>query len=286
MLVTQTAPAKVNLTLEVLGNRPDGYHEIRSIMQSVNLCDRLTFEPTPSLEFTCNLPGWQAGRSLVSRAAKLLIAKCDFGGASISIDKRIPLSSGLGGDSSDGVATLLGLTRLLQLNLNPEQLLELALSLGSDAPFFLKGGTALAGGRGENISALPPAGGLFLVIMLPGLNVPESKTAALYSRLRPQDYTDGGRTEALVARLKAHDPIGAEHLFNVFEGVVYNLLPGLYLYRRAFLSAGAKRVHLAGAGPALFSLHHSREEACAICRKLAGWPVSIAEFLAQGEGSG
>jgi 4-diphosphocytidyl-2-C-methyl-D-erythritol kinase len=119
--------------------------------------------------------------------------------------------------------------------------------------------------------------------MLPAVGVPESKTAALYARLRPGDYTDGTRTGALVECLGRGGPVEDKQLFNVFEGIAYSIMPGLNPYRRAMLSAGVARVHLAGSGPSLFSLHSSREEAEAVARRLHGWPVVVADTLAPGE---
>jgi hypothetical protein len=140
--LTLSAPAKVNLTLEVLGRRDDDYHEIRSVMQTVRLCDSISFSSAPQLDFHCDLPIWQAEKSLVSHAAGLLQQEsgCRLG-ARLDIKKRIPLSSGLGGDSSDAATALMGLNELWRLGIPPGRLVEMAAGLGSDVPFFLTGGT-------------------------------------------------------------------------------------------------------------------------------------------------
>ena len=154
--VTIETPAKVNLTLEVLGKRNDGYHEIASVMQAINLCDRLTFSIADDLSLITDTPGLDTKDNLVYRAASLLNDKTGVSaGAEIHLCKGIPVAAGLGGGSSDAAATLLGLNRLWGLHLARDELEELAAQLGSDVPFFLAGGAALAEGRGERITPLP-----------------------------------------------------------------------------------------------------------------------------------
>ncbi|MFC2006949.1 4-(cytidine 5'-diphospho)-2-C-methyl-D-erythritol kinase, partial [Chloroflexota bacterium] len=156
-MLTLFAPAKVNLTLEVLTKRPDGFHEICSVLQAVSLCDRFSFSQGNKIEFICNLPEWIVEKSLVSRATRLLqlVTGCSQG-ATVEIRKCIPLLSGLGGDSSDAATVLRGLDQLWGLNLPRRRLVELAQQLGSDVAFFLYGGTALVGGRGERVTPIPP----------------------------------------------------------------------------------------------------------------------------------
>lgn len=148
------APAKVNLTLEVLGRRPDGYHEIGSIIQAIGLYDVLTMEPAQGLEVE---PEMIAGEeNMVMKAARLLKdATGTLQGARLRLTKSIPVRMGLGGGSSDAAATLTGLNRLWGLGLSRERLLPLALALGSDVPFFVHGSTALVEGRGETVTPLP-----------------------------------------------------------------------------------------------------------------------------------
>ncbi|MCL2150441.1 MAG: 4-(cytidine 5'-diphospho)-2-C-methyl-D-erythritol kinase [Dehalococcoidia bacterium] len=282
--VTLFAPAKINLTLEVLGRRQDGYHEIRSVMQAVSLCDCLSFSPGESLSFGCDLPGWKAEKSLVSRAAALLLSESSRRvGASVEIKKNIPLASGLGGDASDAAAVLRGLNVLWRLNLAPGRLRELAAQLGSDVPFFLGSGTALTQGRGEKVIPLPVLAKHWLAIMTPKITRPPEKTAVLYARLSVADYTPGGHTDALVVHLGHDGDLTADSLYNVFERVADDVFPELASCRQAMLAAGAERVYLAGAGPSLFSLHTSRAVAEEVCRGLVGQPVFLAETLGSGE---
>ncbi|GAI41543.1 unnamed protein product, partial [marine sediment metagenome] len=167
-MLTVKAPAKVNLTLEVLGKRPDGYHEIRSVIQTINLCDSLRFRLNDKLQFGSDNPDFVVEESLVSRAAALLrqTTGCSKG-ARIEIGKRIPLASGLGGDSSDAAAILRGLNKLWRLGLSSAELLELAPRLGSDVAFFLYGGMALVEGRGERVTPLPPLPHRWVVLLMP-----------------------------------------------------------------------------------------------------------------------
>jgi len=278
--ITYFAPAKLNLTLEVLGRRSDGYHEIRSIMQAVSLGDGLTFSLSDTLSFECDLPGWNSEKSLVSRAAALLLNESGSRkGADVRIVKRIPLASGLGGDASDAAAVLRGLSALWSLEVPLEELAVLATGLGSDVPFFLSGSAALARGRGEIITSLPAIPKHWFVIMTPDVPRPTEKTAAVYTRLRETNYTSGIYTEALKEYLTHAEGITDDMLYNVFEGVAYDLFPGLEGSREAMIAAGVARVHLAGAGPSLYSLHASRAEAEMVCARLAGQPVYVAEAL-------
>ena len=150
-------PAKVNLALEVLRKRPDGYHELSTVLQAVDLCDRLTVETADTITLETSEPGLPTDeRNLVVRAARMLrdAAGVDRG-ARIRLEKRIPLAAGLGGGSSDAAATLWGLNRLWGLRWKRERLVELAVALGMDVPFFLGRGRALGTGRGEVLRPLP-----------------------------------------------------------------------------------------------------------------------------------
>lgn len=260
MLEVRT-PAKVNLTLEVLGERSDGFHNIRSVIQTIDLYDRLRFRSGRQLRFGCDSPGFVIEQSLVSRAAALLQEASGFAkGATIEIEKRIPLVAGLGGDSSDAAAVLSGLNKLWKLGLSQAQLLELALRLGSDVPFFLYWGTALVEGRGETVTALPPLGKWWLVLLVPPFPRPPRKTRQLFASLKSSYYTDGQITERLVEALKEGD-FKPSMLFNTFENVAFDIFPKLGLYRDHFVKLGAYNVHLAGSGPTLFTLMDDKVQA-------------------------
>jgi 4-diphosphocytidyl-2-C-methyl-D-erythritol kinase len=260
-VVEVKAPAKINLTLEVLAERPDGFHEIRSVVQTIDLCDSLRFSASRQFSFSCDNPDFAIDKSLVPRAAALLQeASGSTSGASIEIKKRIPLVAGLGGDSSDAAAVLSGLNRLWELRLSSLELVELAARLGSDVPFFVYGGTALAEGRGEKLKALPPLPHRWVVLIVPPFPRMEDKTRKLYANLKSGHYTDGQITEKLVRALN-DKKFRPSLLFNTFENVAFDFFPKLKLYRDHFVKLGAYQVHLAGSGPALFTLMDDEMEA-------------------------
>lgn len=263
-----TAPAKINLTLEVLRKRPDGFHEISSILQAVDLFDTLYIETGDGVAFWSDMQGWSPGKSLLSKAVALLQENTGVKkGAAIKLEKRIPLMSGLGGDSSGAAALLKGLNEFWELKLPEEKLTEIAVKLGSDAPFFLKGGTALAGGRGERITPLPPVGRMWLVLVLPDIPVETGKTGRMYSSLKPASFTDGSITHKVVEALKQGKPFRPAMLFNVFEDVAFQDYTVNRLYVEPLKRAGALHVHLAGSGPMIFTMLPDKDRAEDIYRK-------------------
>lgn len=278
-MLTIEAPAKINLTLEILEKREDGYHEIRSVMQAVGLRDTLTFEAAEKISFRCANPSWKADQSLVSGAADLLgqrvVSSC---GALITVEKRIPLSSGLGGDSSDAAAVMQGLNQLWDLRIPQGELVESAANLGSDVAFFFSGGTALAEGRGEIISPLPDMIRTSVILLMPHVSLPESKTSAMYSRIHPDAFTSGGFADDVVARLTRGEPVLSCHLFNVFDKLADEVFPGLKKVRDEFQEIARKPVLLAGAGPALYALFND-EEAVYVYKALRskGYEAYLAE---------
>jgi 4-diphosphocytidyl-2-C-methyl-D-erythritol kinase len=261
-MLTLEAPAKINLTLEVLGKRPDGFHEIRSVMQSVDLYDTLNFAPADETIVSCDMPGWSAEKSLVSRAVELLREKSGCTrGVSIDVTKTIPLMSGLGGDSSDAAAVIKGLNELWRLGIAAESLADIASELGSDVTFFLRGGTALATGRGQVITPLPSVVEAWFVLVLPEIPQSTGKTARMYRSLGASHYTDGKITEKLAEAIKHGDRISDSLLFNTFENIAYDDFVIRHVYVEHLEKLGASRVHLAGSGPALFVLFDKRNAA-------------------------
>ena len=254
-MLTIEAPAKLNLTLEVLGKRPDSYHEIRSVIQTIGLCDRLYFQAGNRTEFKSGTPEWIAKESLITKAVSLLREVTgSTAGVNIEVDKHVPLLSGLGGDSSDAAAVLVGLNRLWELNLSQERLLKLAAELGSDVAFFLHGGTVLMEGRGEVVMPLPPLPEVWFVLVVPRVPRQPGKTGRAYARLKEDDYTDGQYTEKMVEIIKGGGRLEPEVLFNVFERTVFEGSQAISECRQQMMTAGAGNVHLAGSGPSLFTL--------------------------------
>jgi 4-diphosphocytidyl-2-C-methyl-D-erythritol kinase len=260
-MLTVKAPAKINLTLEVLGKRPDGFHNIRSVIQAIDLCDILGFSLSDDIEVASANPEFIAERSLIPSAAALLQqAKGCAEGATIKVEKNIPFASGLGGDSSDAAAVLRGLNQLWPTELKPTQLSELATRLGSDVAFFLHGSTALVEGRGEKVAPLPSLPQSWVVLLIPPLSIVEGKTKKLYAKLKASHYSDGRITDSMVLGL-TKGAVSPSMLFNTFENVAYKFFPKLKVYREHFLKLGAENVHLAGSGPTLFSLLEDKAKA-------------------------
>ena len=279
-MITLEAPAKINLTLEALSKRPDGYHEIRSVMQSISLCDSFSFSPAKKIVFKCDNAAWDAKQSLIAKAVDLLKEAADCQqGATIELAKRIPLSSGLGGDSSDAAAVLIGLNRLWGLGLSPGEMARLASRLGSDVPFFLCGGTALAQGRGEDVSPLPPLPRSRVVLLMPPVRRCSGKTGHLYAGLTPLHYTGGLKTEELVSLLTKGGDLAPDNLFNVFDSVADEAFEGLADYRQRFIQAGAENIHLSGSGPALFTLLKEKAKAENIYQNLKD--MGLEAYLAE-----
>lgn len=180
--LTILAPAKVNWYLELRGKRPDGYHEIETVMQAIDLFDRITVQPAATLSLSCNINLGPVETNLVYRAADLLRREHAPGkGADITLEKRIPHGAGLGGGSSDAAAVMVALNRLWGLQLGNDRLRELVARIGSDCAFFIEGGTALCTGRGEIVQQLPDFAGIDVVILYPNVVLPTKDVYADYS---------------------------------------------------------------------------------------------------------
>ena len=263
------ATAKLNLSLEVLGRRNDGYHEIRTVMQEIDLADELEILPADTLVVQCDDSALDGERNLVWRAAVELARECGrLPLAEITVRKRIPVAMGLGGGSSDAAAALMGLNQFWKLDLGPERLAAVASRIGSDVPFFLWGGAALASGRGEVIEPLPSQRGISVCLVCPE-SMMMDKTARLYGRLNTGHFSDGGVTQRLVQNLMAGQL--ADDLFhNVFEGPALLEFPGLPGLLDAVERATGRRPHLSGAGPALFLYASSQVEYYSVTRALQG----------------
>lgn len=269
---TFNAYAKINLSLEILGKRPDGFHEIASIMQTVGLYDVLHISPADDLQFDCNLPDLVTEDNLVWKAALLLLDRCEDHkkrGANIYLEKHIPAAAGLGGGSSDAAATLLALDELWNLDIPGEELLRLGAELGSDVPFFIRGGTTLVEGRGERLSELPPLQRSWLVLLCPPVELPANKTKELYKMLGRNDFSDGSVTRVLSNTIRRHERPPQSLLHNTFERVVYERFNQLDRYRQAMVDVGVDHVRVSGSGPTIYTMLDDQAEAQAIAERLA-----------------
>jgi 4-diphosphocytidyl-2-C-methyl-D-erythritol kinase len=294
MSIEIKAPAKINLTLEILNKREDGFHNIASVMQTVDLCDLLIIHESREIQLSVDssvLPDWDGMRNagadgiennLVYRAARLLKERTGYrGGVSIRLVKKIPSAAGLGGGSSDAAAALKGLNRLWSLGLSAEKLAGIGAELGSDIPFFVYGGTCLAEGRGEKITLLISLLEHWVVLMVPSMQIPH-KTRTLYSSVKREQYSSGDATGDMV---KSIDYLSGDiRCWNVFTGVYADLFPESHRYFQQFKDAGAPFVEICGSGPALYTITPHYEEAVKIAEKLkasSGQPNPPAVFIAR-----
>ncbi|MCL2199550.1 MAG: 4-(cytidine 5'-diphospho)-2-C-methyl-D-erythritol kinase [Defluviitaleaceae bacterium] len=251
--------AKINLFLDVLGKRADGYHDIFSVMQSVDLCDDLAISIAEENEFFCddgNVP--TGGDNLVVKAVNALAARYGFEEKfKIELVKRIPMGAGLAGGSSDCAATLLGVNELLGFKIPSDELLEIGKSLGADVPFCMVGGTAITEGIGERISPLPPHPPCYIVIACPEINV---STAEIFSRLGNfQNSTDRkiSSVENVNKFLQAYENKDlrgmAASFYNVFTAVTAGLHPEIKELIASFREAGAVGAEMSGTGSSVFA---------------------------------
>jgi 4-diphosphocytidyl-2-C-methyl-D-erythritol kinase len=249
------AYAKINLTLDVLGPRADGYHELATVMQTVDLYDTicLTAIEDRRVRLVCTKPELSNDDNLAARAAHLVRERLAFRqGVLIELHKHIPVAAGLGGGSSDAAAVLLALQQWWQLHLTPSELLDMAAALGSDVPFFLTGGLALCEGRGERVTALTPhlpRSMRWLLLLKPAISV---STAAVFRNLSASDFTDGTHSRAVSTAFNAGQIPRLEDLHNCFERSVLEHYPEVAHARAVLLQAGAPFVRLSGTGPTLF----------------------------------
>lgn len=263
-----SAAAKVNLALEVLRRRSDGYHEIATVMQTVDLSDRLILEDADGLEVRTSAPGVPTDeRNLAYRAAVALRDAAGVErGARITLDKRIPVGAGLGGGSTDAAAALVGLNRLWGLRWPAAGLEELAVGLGMDVPFFLRGGAALATGRGERLAPLGGAA-LGLVLVNPRFAV---STADMYGRVTPAMYSDGARAREAAAALETRRAGRvAVNLYNGLEVAARAAYPQIGQMQAALVAAGALGAAMSGSGPTVFGVARSWEQARQIRGRVA-----------------
>ena len=279
--LTLKAPAKINLALEVAGKRPDGYHEVAMIMQSVSLHDTLILSLQESdITLMCDRPELPCDHSnLAYRAAELLRREVGVArGVKIELNKRIPLAAGLAGGSTDAAAVLKGLNRLWGLALSPVELEQLAARLGSDVPFCLWGGTSLATGRGEILTPLPDFAGHGVVLANPPLHV---STAWVYGNYRGAVGNRRRDLSPLRRSIEQQDFAAvADTLFNDLETVTVPAYPQVAEIKEQLLQAGAAGVLMSGSGPTVFALTPDFASAAELAGR-AALGEDVAVFIAE-----
>ena len=268
--------AKINLGLRILGKRPDGYHEIRTVLQTISLHDTLQFKATTDNEIllSCAEPGVPCDRrNLIVRAAYNLRDRYGINrGAKIHLEKRIPMQGGLGGGSSNAAVTLFGLATMWELKKDIAELTDVAAGLGADVPFFLHGGRASASGIGTLVLPLPDCESMHLVVVSPTATV---STEEAYKALNspalttpnPESILSISRTEANLADSDLTHP--HNHLENDFEQVIFDIEPEIERAKQVLLQAGAVKALLAGSGSSVFGIFENQEAQQRAVRELS-----------------
>lgn len=261
--ISLKALAKINLGLDVVRRREDGYHEVRMIMQTIQLYDRLDIKRTqePGIQIQTNLSFLPVNETnLIYKAAKLLMDEFSItDGVSVKLDKRIPVAAGMAGGSTDAAAMLIGVNRLFSLGLTKRQLMERGVQIGADVPYCIMRGTALAEGIGEALSPLPPMVKCPVLVAKPSISV---STKFVYQNLKLDDTTIHPDIDRLIDDIKAknlHDI--AAHMGNVLETVTIPNYPVIDEIKKHMLSNGAVGAMMSGSGPTVFGLFDDEDTA-------------------------
>ena len=264
MNYTESAYAKLNLALDILGRRPDGYHDMRMVMQSIDLADQVTLSPRqePGISVNTDLPYLPTGEgNIAAKAASRFFEATGlpFPGFDIDILKQIPVCAGMAGGSSDGAAVLRILRRLYAPDMTEERLEEIGALVGSDVPYCVRGGTALAEGRGERLTDLPALPPCWLAVCKPPCSI---STPELFSLVRLKKLRCHPDTAGMIAALERGDLEGvARRMYNVFEDVLPRRYVQVFEIKSALLGLGAISASMTGSGPTVFGLFRDREPA-------------------------
>lgn len=257
------AYGKVNLGLDVIRRREDGYHEVRMIMQTVKLYDRIILERNHSgnISLRTNLPYLPVNeKNLVYRAIDII--RREYGikdGVSANIIKRIPVAAGMAGGSTDAAAAFVGMNQLFSLNITQEKLMEYGVSLGADIPYCIMRGTALSEGIGEILTPLPPVPGCWFLIVKPGFSM---STKFVYEHLTLDEHTAHPDIDGMVSALKNHNLTGVtDRMGNVLEQVTKQHYPAIDELKTTMKKNGALNALMSGSGPTVFGIFTSKEEA-------------------------
>jgi 4-diphosphocytidyl-2-C-methyl-D-erythritol kinase len=273
------APAKINLGLDVLFRRPDGYHEVDMIMLSIGLADELEFEPGPIIELTCNHPNLPVNEeNLIWKAVRLIQA--EFGiinGIKIKLNKKIPVAAGLAGGSTDAAATLIGLNRLWNLHLTQAQLMTLGLKIGADVPFCILQGTARAEGIGEKLTKIDSCLHGTMLLVTPNIAV---ATPEVYRRLQLSQIHHHPQIDLIIDALRNNNLNQLCAAWgNVLETAVLSCYPEVKWLKELFAQCGVVASLMSGSGPSVFGLNPTMEQVALIVRQLPqDWFYCCSEY--------
>lgn len=257
------ARGKINITLDVIRKREDGYHDLSMIMQTVNLCDNISIKATDTgiIEMTSNYSWLPCDeRNLVYKAAAIMKEKYDIKeGISIHLDKNIPVAAGMAGGSSDCAATLVGIRNLFKINADNEELMAIGKTLGADVPYCILRGTALAEGIGEKLTQLPPFPNSTLLIAKPPINV---STAAVFGSFDLSKVDKHPDNEKMIELIKNKDLQGiCDNMCNVLESVTVKNYPIIDTIKKAMINKGAIGSLMSGSGPTVFGFFENYDKA-------------------------
>lgn len=260
--ISLKALAKINIGLDVIGKREDGYHDVRMIMQSIHLYDRVEMKKTrsPQIRVETNLYYLPVNEdNLVYRAAKLMKEEFQIKeGVRITLQKFIPVAAGLAGGSSDAAAVIVGMNRIFNLGLKQDKMMELGLRLGADVPFCIMRGTALAEGIGEKLTALPPMPKCPILIAKPGIAV---STKSVYEDLRLTEGMEHPDIDRIAENIKAKNLRGiADSMGNILETVTIPKYPVIREIKKLMKENGALNAMMSGSGPTVFGIFSNEKE--------------------------
>lgn len=257
------AYAKINLGLDVIGKRPDGYHEVRMIMQTIGLHDKLSINTihNPNIKMKTNLPFLPVNdKNIVYKAVSLIKEKYQIKeGIYINLKKRIPVSAGLAGGSTDAAAALIGMNKLFDLDLSLEDLMDIGVTLGADVPYCLIGGTALSEGIGEKLTSLPPFPDSNILIVKPNINV---STKKIYGNFDLSKVENHPNIDGIITGIKDNNLQEAtNHFANVLETVTVKMHPKINIIKETMLNQGALTSLMSGSGPTVFGIFDDNKKA-------------------------
>ena len=264
------AMAKINLGLDVLRKREDGYHEVRMIMQTIQMYDLLDIrkKSEPGIVLSTNLPYVPSDeRNLVYKAAKLLMDEFEVGeGLSMKLTKSIPVAAGMAGGSSDAAAAFVGVNRLFRLGLSEEELMKRAVQVGADVPYCVMRGTALAEGIGEKLTSLPGLPRCYVLVGKPGINV---STKLAYENLNLNSIQKHPDIDGLIGAIRNNDLYAmASRMENVFEPGIIRQYPVIGNIKNLMEEKGALKAVMSGSGPTVFGIFDNRDKMAAAARSL------------------
>ena len=275
------ALAKINLGLDVLGRRENGYHDVRMVMQSIYLYDNVTIEKKeePGIQLVTNLFYLPLDeKNIAYKAAKILIDEFQIpGGVKITLDKHIPVAAGMAGGSSNAAAVLVGMNRLFGLNLSKQELMDRGVSLGADVPYCVMRGTVLAEGIGEILTPLDPIPKCYVLIAKPNISV---STKVVYEKLDSKEIEDHPNIDAIIEGLAEQDIRKvASNMGNVLERVTVDDYPIIDEIKKVMMDSGALNAMMSGSGPTVFGIFDDKKTAKEAQRKMRSSKLTKQIYL-------